>query len=210
MAPIIDIVRHAESQHQIEGDHLRDPSLTEKGISQAVGLGETYPYMDDVKAIVSSPMRRAIQTTRLAFSPLIKEKSMLILCIRELQETSARPSDTGSPWQELRYEFGSDVDLSLLYGPEWYKDTTGVHGPDPARVAERARQARVFIRDNARALGDCDRVVVVTHSQFVRVLIQGEPEFKNAEYRSCQFDDLFGDDDQAILREIAPAGAEGV
>ncbi|KAI1197900.1 histidine phosphatase superfamily [Nemania serpens] len=205
MAPVIDIVCHAESRHNIEGNHIPDPSLTDKGFAQAAMLQNTYPFVDEVRAIISSPMRRAIQTAREAFEPLMKQ-GMPILLLRELQETSSRPSDTGSPWQKLREEFGLQVDLELLCQGEWHKDATDntTRGPDPQRIAEKARQARVFIRSLARNFEEDDHVVVVTHSQFVRVLIEGQPELGNAELVSCRFDDLFGDDDQAILREICP------
>ncbi|KAI1159224.1 histidine phosphatase superfamily [Nemania serpens] len=207
MAPVIDIVRHAEARHNVEGNHIRDPSLTDKGVAQAEGLQKMYPHMDQVGALISSPLRRAIQTTCVAFEPLVMQKAIPILLVPNLQEASARPSDTGSPWQELDEEFGLWVDLDLLYEGEWYKDTTGTYGPDPQRVAERARKARVYIRELARNFDDDEHIVVVTHSQFVRVLIEGQPDFGNAEFRSCQFADLLGDDDQAILREINPASS---
>lgn len=205
MPPTIDIVRHAQSRHNVEpnGDALRDPSLTVTGEDQAKALGSTFPYMRQVRRVISSPMRRAVQTALRAFGPIIQERSFKIVLVPELQEASARPSDTGSPPIELREEFGVVVNTEFLADDWWFKDASASYGArDQARVAERARKARLYIRSVAKTLNDDDHVVVVAHSGFIKHLIEGAPRFGNAEFRPCQFVDLFGNDDQALLVEV--------
>ncbi|KAH8165775.1 hypothetical protein CIB48_g2472 [Xylaria polymorpha] len=209
MPPTINIVRHAESRHNVEvrGDEIRDPSLTVKGMDQAKALGNTFPYAYHVQHIISSPMRRAVQTALLAFGPLVKHCDMKVVLIPELQESSARPSDIGSPPQELREEFGEVIDTEFLADGWFLKDASASYGGrDQKKVAERARQARLYIRSIAKTLRDDDHILVVAHSGFVKHLIQGAPSLGNAEFRSCQFVDLLGDDDQAVLAEVENPG----
>ncbi|KAJ2982784.1 hypothetical protein NUW58_g6369 [Xylaria curta] len=203
MAPVIDIVRHGEAYHNIDrvnGPYLRDPSLTPTGVLQCQNLGNSYPYMDQVYSLLSSPMRRTIQTTHIAFEQLLGSRMRVIL-VPELTESSARPSDTGSPWQELRAEFGYKNDLQLLHDGWWFKDSSTGWGADPVKVAEQARKARLIIRNVARHAGEDDHIVVVTHSKLVVPLLQGDIKFENAQFKSFQFVNLHGDDDQALLTE---------
>ncbi|KAI1504039.1 histidine phosphatase superfamily [Biscogniauxia marginata] len=199
MVPTIDIVRHAEARHNVEGNYLRDPELTAQGIQQCSILCNTYPYMQKVTHIVSSPLRRAIQTTLLCFGPV----SAKIVLLPELQETTARPSDTGSPRQRLQEEFGNRIDTSCLLTDDWYlKDASTIFASDPKKVKESARLARVWLREIVRKAGPDDHIVVVTHSGFVGSLISGpEVKFGNAEFRSCEFAELDGKDNEAILVE---------
>ncbi|KAI0405680.1 histidine phosphatase superfamily [Xylaria palmicola] len=206
MSPIVHIVRHGESRHNVEvnGDALRDPSLTATGAEQAVALGLGFPHTASVSLFISSPMRRAIQTALLAFGHLMPAQDARLALVPELQESSARPSDTGSPPAELLAEFGDKVVDTSLLADDWFlKDASTSYGArDQAKVAERARLARLHIRGLAQGLADDEHIVVVAHSGFIKHLIQGAPKFKNAEERPCRFVDVHGDDDQALLAEI--------
>ncbi|KAI0397567.1 histidine phosphatase superfamily [Xylariaceae sp. FL0594] len=234
---IIEIVRHAEALHNALNDNMiRDPRLTANGIAQARALCDSYQQrsMQEVARVVSSPMRRAIMTAIHGFRPIlapsysfrptaaaITEKGKLrLLLVPELQESSARPSDTGSPPSELFNEFGPAVlDARRLGSDEdgwWHKDASTTFGPDPHKLVLRANKARLIIRDIAREVvaeaqsegegGKLEnvtkRVVVVTHSAFVRYMVLGEPELGNAEVLSCRFLNLFGDDERDAL--LAP------
>ncbi|KAI1814864.1 histidine phosphatase superfamily [Poronia punctata] len=203
MSPIIDIVRHGEARHNVEknGSYLRDPSLTPNGVNQCRALCNNYRNFSQVAHIISSPMRRAIETTVIAFEPLILQGARITL-IPELQETSARPSDIGSPKHSLAAEFGGCVDMGFLT-EDWYKkDASSSFGSDPEKLALRAQKARLYIREVARSVPENAHIVVVTHSAFVKLLIQGNPKFGNAEMMSCRFVDLHGDDDDAVLTEF--------
>jgi len=62
----IYLIRHGQAQHNVTQDHLiRDPLLTALGEKQARALHGTLPRMD---VIISSPLRRTLQTTLFAFS----------------------------------------------------------------------------------------------------------------------------------------------
>ncbi|KAI1132120.1 histidine phosphatase superfamily [Nemania abortiva] len=195
MDPIIDIVRVAQGRNHLEGHDIPDPGLTPEGKEQCATLRETYPYMSQVKLIVSSPLRRAIDTAK-AFlpddSPRVPQTQIVLL--PGLQATSLRPSDTGSPESALQWEFGTAIDTSRLEGEDWYvKDR-----PESLEtIGQRARRVRLFLRRCARKLKDGDRIVVVTHGAFAHFLVQdfGGPYigqesgvWSNAEFRSFEFD----------------------
>ena len=101
MAPIIDIIRHAEAAHNIQGSHLSDPGLTAEGRQQASRLAAAYPYGNQVARIVASPMRRTIETACRAFRRPIARGARITL-LPELQEVNSSPSGTGSPAAVLR------------------------------------------------------------------------------------------------------------
>ncbi|KAI0533238.1 histidine phosphatase superfamily [Xylaria digitata] len=202
MPPTIHIMRHGESEHNVSpnGDALRDPNLTYHGQLNAQGLGPLLPHMTKVRRIISSPLRRAIQTSLLVFDDLIKQ-DMKILVLPELKEAGWRASNTGSSAQELREEFGFVLELGHLSNGWWYRDI-GRNGREDEKVAERARQARSYIRTIAKDLNDDEHIVIVTHRGVVKHLVEDPPKLKNLEARSYQFVDLMGDDNDALLVEI--------
>ncbi|KAI1363623.1 histidine phosphatase superfamily [Xylaria arbuscula] len=200
----IHFVRHAESRHNVEpeGDRIPDPHLTPTGENQAKALSSKFTNNAQIQAIISSPMRRTIQTTLLGFGPAIKDDTRIVLH-SDLQECSSKPSDSGSPVSELVAEFGTMLNTKLL-SEYWYSEgaSESYGARDQKKVAERARRARLYIRNVAKALSEQDHIIVVTHSGFLRHLIHGAPKFKNAEIRACQFVDVQGVDDQAVIVEI--------
>ncbi|KAI0100035.1 histidine phosphatase superfamily [Nemania sp. FL0031] len=213
MTPILDIVCVAEGRNDINSHDIPDPGLTPRGEKQCAALRRNYPYTSQVKLIISSPLRRAIDTAR-AFSPTHSSYSgqTQILLLPELQETSARPSDTGSPLSTLKNEYGTHIDTSKLKSEEWYlKDFETDFFPSLAKVEERAREVRFFLRRRANKLKDGDRIVVVTHGAFAHFLVQdfaglnvgqGSGVWPNMGFRSFEFVDLKGQDIEAQLREV--------
>lgn len=65
--------------------------------------------------LVSSPLRRALQTTLIGFRPEV-QRGLKVVALPDVQETSDLPCDTGSDVIALEKEFGKDgnVDLGLL------------------------------------------------------------------------------------------------
>lgn len=216
MAPIIDIIRHAEAAHNIQGSHLSDPGLTAEGRQQASRLAAAYPYGNQVARIVASPMRRTIETACRAFRRPIARGARITL-LPELQEVNSSPSGTGSPAAVLREVFGEYIDTALLGGEDWYlKGPDTPFAPDATKVDDRARWARIWLRDLARSLaasssaspsastqrltrsggggvGDEDRnelrIVVVTHGEFVHWLtgdFSGVSEHNNTGWRNAE------------------------
>ncbi|KAF2962800.1 hypothetical protein GQX73_g10772 [Xylaria multiplex] len=202
MPPTIHIMRHAESEHNVirpDGDNIRDPDLTVPGRAYAQGV--VFPHMANVRVVISSPLRRAVDTALIVFGDLLQEQNAKLVVIPELKEAGFRPSNTGSPAQELREEFGYAIQLGFLRDGWWYREAS--HGVRVAEeVAERARQARVYVRQVANGLNDDDHIVLVTHRGTVRHLVENAPRLKNVEFRSYRFANPAGDDEDAVLTEI--------
>ncbi|KAI0185282.1 hypothetical protein EV127DRAFT_320710, partial [Xylaria flabelliformis] len=189
MPPTIHILCEASCSIAPDGSPLRDPSLSLMGINQSRIIRATFPYMNQVRAIVSSPLRRAIQTAQIAFEPILAPGLQITLG-QILLGLHGTPELMGSPWEDLREEFGLDVDLRGLRDGWWYQFINDVHHFNPILAAERANQARLRIREAARALGDDDHIVVITHRLFIGYLIDDvEDLFADGEYRSYQFTD---------------------
>ncbi|KAI0192578.1 phosphoglycerate mutase [Xylaria flabelliformis] len=207
MAPVIDVIRHAESTHNTTlNTYLRDPDLTTEGKSQAFRFGRSYGFMGRISHVVSSPMRRAIRTSLIAFEDVLLEGKKVIL-LPELQETGVRPSDIGQPPAELEIAFRPFVDIGLLER-DWYQKGQGSkYIPDLALVEARAREARVFLRELAQSGPDDAHIVVVSHGGFLHFLTEdfsglSERHFAtygNMKMRSFEFVDLHGDDPDAKM-----------
>ncbi|KAI1121775.1 histidine phosphatase superfamily [Nemania abortiva] len=209
MGPVIDVVRHAQSTHNTTGNvWVRDPNLTPEGEKEASRLRRSYPHMERISHIVSSPMQRAVRTALIAFEPAVLEGKKVVL-LPELQETGVRPSDTGHPPEVIERTFEPYVDTSLL-DRDWCSKVQGSkYLPDMALVEARAREARVFIRELAQKAPDDAHIIVVSHGGFLHFLTEeysGLSEeyfttYGNASMRSFQFADLHGKDPDAKLIE---------
>lgn len=187
MAGRIHLVRHAESVHNVDKDFSRrDPELTRLGSEQAEILCRTFPYSDRVGLVVTSPLRRTIQTTLLAFANVL-DKSYYdegtgkgidggaeLVLDPDLQERSSLPCDTGSDRRALEIAFPS-LDFSTLQ-PGWLSKE-GFYSADDNAVSHRAAKVRGELRERITALKDGERrdTVVVTHGVFMKHL-SGDPE----------------------------------
>src|SRR5437868_5660494 len=70
------IVRHTEGLHNLRQNvNIRDAPLSERGFDRAEKLGKRFIELqsDKVGAVISSPLRRAIQTSLLAFQRVLDE-----------------------------------------------------------------------------------------------------------------------------------------
>ncbi|CZR65942.1 uncharacterized protein PAC_15842 [Phialocephala subalpina] len=183
----IHLVRHAESVHNVDKDFSRrDPELTPLGCQQAETLGRTFPYSDKLGLVITSPLRRTIQTTLLAFTNVLDksyydegsgkgiDRGAELLLDPDLQERSSLPCDTGSERRALEIVFPS-LDFSTLQ-PGWLSKE-GFYSADDSAVSRRAGKVRGQLRERIVALKDSERrdVVVVTHGVFMKYL-SGDPE----------------------------------
>lgn len=85
---------HRSDKHNCEfGTHsnvindwsIPDPHLTKLGKEQAQAIPTTYPALfDHVDTILSSPMRRTIETTLIGFPRLEKDKRVKLELLPEL------------------------------------------------------------------------------------------------------------------------------
>lgn len=162
MSPKIHLVRHAQGYHNLSNENtkIHDPLLTPKGMEQCAELQKHFPHHQGVDLIVSSPIRRTIDTSLQSFGNTIKTKGLTIIALPEVQETSALPCDTGSNPEVLATEFaGEPVDFSLVH-PGW-NFKTGKWAPDQKAIAQRALEAREWLFQRPE-----NEIVVVTHGLF--------------------------------------------
>jgi broad specificity phosphatase PhoE len=167
MPPVIHCVRHAQGFHNISvANHaMHDPMLTPLGEEQCKTLAKIFPSMDRVDAVVASPMKRTVYTALYSFAPAIKDKSLKVFALPELQETSDLPCDTGSNVAELEAEFRNQpVDLSYMYTPpaKAWNSKLGKWSATASAVDDRARIAREWLYNRPEK-----EIVVVTHGGFL-------------------------------------------
>jgi len=230
MPTYIHLVRHAQGYHNLSyANHtLPDPDLTPLGKDQCAHLAKTFPLHPQITHLVASPLRRTLYTCLLSFEPALRNgrpTTRQVIALPELQEVSPLPCDVGSAPAKLRDEFGGgdgpaprgQVDLGLV-GEGW-NDKTGASAFAPVmeRLEERARKARVWLRELGRRFeedgeGVDAHIVVVTHGGFLHFLTQdwdgmnptAGTGWDNTEWRSYEF--VAGgageeDDGEAALRE---------
>jgi broad specificity phosphatase PhoE len=184
MVSRIIIVRHAESVHNVTKDFSQlDPSLTSLGVEQASSISQELPSAGNIAAIISSPLRRAIQTALAGFSVVLDKQyfdtssgqgigsGATLFLDPDLQERSDLPCDTGSPTSELAKAFPS-LSFNNL-GEEWLKKS-GRYGSDDDAVRERAEQVRKNLYEVAKSLENekWKDIVVVTHGVFMKFLTE--------------------------------------
>ncbi|XRM46695.1 hypothetical protein ABZX51_009724 [Aspergillus tubingensis] len=183
MASKVHLVRHAESAHNVTHDFSQlDPELTPLGLQQAIGLGQLFHSAPQVAVIITSPLKRAVQTTLTAFPHILDkryfdpesgqgvEKGAVLLLDPDLQERSALPCDTGSPTRVLETAFPR---LGFQDLAEGWQVKEGLYSPADEAVEERARRVRSRIAavcEDLQHQGRTD-VVVVTHGVFMRFLV---------------------------------------
>ena len=120
MVSKIIIVRHAESVHNVTKDFSQlDPPLTSLGVEQASSISQKLPDAASISTVISSPLRRAIQTALAGFSVVLDKQyfdtssgqgidsGATLFLDPDLQERSDLPCDTGSPASELAKAFPS-------------------------------------------------------------------------------------------------------
>ncbi|KAH6623308.1 histidine phosphatase superfamily [Chaetomium tenue] len=183
MPPTVIFIRHAQAVHNVDkANHvLPDPDLTDLGRQQCLNLRAHLkahlPPDRKVQLIITSPMRRAIQTTLTALDWLI-DAGVPVIPDARWQELYPKPCDTGTPAATLATEFPT-LDFTPL--DPIYPDKTSAAG-----AAYQYSKAAVLARGQS-ALADLyqrpeDVVVVVSHSGFLRTAVVGR-WFANADYR---------------------------
>jgi broad specificity phosphatase PhoE len=117
MTPTVHCVRHAQGFHNLDPrneESLFDPELTPRGRDQCTRLSKAFPYHSDIDFVISSPLRRTIQTTTLAFGDILSKRDLKVLLEPRCQETTSNLSDTGREYSDLFGEFGDIFDRNRL------------------------------------------------------------------------------------------------
>ncbi len=188
----IHFLRHAHGKHnevgevdytQYQREDLVDAELTELGIQQCLRLKESMKPINP-QLIVTSPMRRTLQTAVNSFPHLIESIPWIALeCIRE--QTGFHPCDKRFPISHHRenYPFIDFGEIEHEDDPLYHLYEGREPNPD---LDDRARQFLAWLEKRPES-----EILVVTHAAFLRGLIQrvlfpnGEMErFDNCEIRS--------------------------
>ncbi|KAH8156247.1 hypothetical protein CIB48_g12000 [Xylaria polymorpha] len=198
---------------------VRDAPLTDLGKGQAASLCRRLSTLQqEADLIVTSPMRRTLQTTKIGWAPAIERLGGIgnVICLPELQECNDYACDTGSPREELEAdaEFaGFNFDRLT---PEW-TSKKGFWGPDQDALEHRAKRVRQFLRDRPEK-----NIVVVAHGGIIRRITTTPAAHKarmwwNAEVRVFQFNPesvqtedcwLHQTEDVAVAGGYGPTGVE--
>ncbi|XDG09373.1 hypothetical protein ABKA04_008988 [Annulohypoxylon sp. FPYF3050] len=188
----------ADSLHQVP-----DAQLTPLGKKQAASLSRLIPNLQqEADVVISSPLRRTLQTTYLGFSPAIERLGGLrnVVC------------DTGSSKEVLESDAEFAVFDHSLLTPDW-NSGEGFYAPTDEALNERARWVRKYLRDRPEK-----NIVFVSHGDILRRIAarpgRGTNEYPwmNAEVRIFEFDPDFVDSEQCYLYQrntVAAAGGYG-
>jgi broad specificity phosphatase PhoE len=170
----IHLFRHAEAVHNAESDEsIRDPLLTEKGKKkQAQRILNTYQFLDHPTLILTSPLRRAIETVLQAFHPSFNDNANTvfptsaprIIALPHLQEVSQEPCDTGSSLASLKSEYGEYVEFpeEHFHCDDWFQKDGTCFANENSLLSARAEFVREYILQQS-----CEEIIVVTHGDFL-------------------------------------------
>jgi len=184
MAAQIHVVRHAESVHNVTKNFSQlDPPLTSLGFEQAAKLANSFPHGGRVGIIITSPLRRAIQTALTAFSSILDkryfdpdsgygvENGVSLVIDPLLQERSALGCDTGSDQAILQTAFPK-LNFEEL-GNGW-PSKKGIFSAGDEVVHERAKKVRSSLNVRSEQLKNSKKrdIVIVTHGVFMKFLTE--------------------------------------
>ncbi|OAQ67741.1 phosphoglycerate mutase family protein [Pochonia chlamydosporia 170] len=169
MEPFIYLVRHAEAEHNISKQFSqRDPPLTQVGIEQASSLETTFPEPRSIAIVLTSPLKRALQTTLAGFSHVIALD-------RDDTDNGIRNARPNGSKRALLEEAFPSVDFSML-DKDWFLKT-GIYAADEESVALRAKAFREKLWGLADSVqreqpmsSSHSAIVVVTHGVFMKYL----------------------------------------
>ncbi|KAI4715799.1 PGAM-domain-containing protein [Aureobasidium sp. EXF-10727] len=182
-------VRHAQGEHNAQhDDSIPDALLTAHGKLQCRDLSASFPHHDSMALVVSSPLRRALQTAVHAFTPALHRDGVKVILQPMAQEMNAFACDIGTDRDELERQVkaGELWDANLGVSNEkvdfdaveegWNSKSEdanadqsqeGKWAPDRATVQKRAAKLRSWLYGRKE-----DIVVVVSHGGFLHALTE--------------------------------------
>ncbi len=163
MAVILHCVRHAQGYHNLSKENeekYHDPDLTQRGKEQCERLRDRFPHHLQIDCIIASPIRRTIQTALIGFEPAITHNKLKLLLAPRAQETSDKPSDTGSDLEKLKDEFKGKLDERRM--EEGWNTNKGEWKMDAINIEKHVVELRREIHEKAQEMG-FEHVVLVAH-----------------------------------------------
>lgn len=216
---IIHLLRHAQGLHNLPPEQfppsnelspnieitdsqrrdpntIRDPPLTQQGITDCALLKSSFPHHANVELLLSSPMRRGIQTAREVFEPVVG-RGLKVLLVPDAQEGWGDEASTGSSLEELHAEFDDPADLDFSLVHSGWETKEGANGIDPPTLVARAKRLLWWLGGREER-----EIVLVGHGYFFQYLHGGVDEtgkqtgrnWRNLEYRSYHLVSRSGDE----------------
>ncbi|KAG4443023.1 hypothetical protein IFR05_001477 [Cadophora sp. M221] len=181
---------------------FRDTDLTPHGREQARELGLYFPFVDSIKALFASPLRRCVSTSLIAF-PSIYERGVRVTLWEDLREFGYAQCNTGSTLHKLRENFREIktgvVNTELLYGG-WeflYEPTVEDRMERVEKVKRELKEFEHVILNGGTWKGmvylphygeEDVGVLIVSHGGFLAKLMNyPKQNWSNAEYRTFKF-----------------------
>ncbi|ETN38223.1 uncharacterized protein HMPREF1541_06254 [Cyphellophora europaea CBS 101466] len=196
MPPTVIIVRHAQGDHNVGNKwRLKDATLTKIGMQQCASLAEWFPFHDKVDLMVSSPLRRTIQTAVHSFGPILTRTEVPFLLHPKAQEVSERNCNVGFAKEPLKaevkklfegHDLGYDVGSRIDYDgvEEGWNSKKGYWGPEKEAVEKRAADMRAWLYERSEKT-----IVLVTHGAFLHYFTEDwegyHPSLGSA-YHNCE------------------------
>ncbi|KAK3704875.1 hypothetical protein LTR37_013566 [Vermiconidia calcicola] len=181
---------------------ILDPPLTELGKKQSEALTGVTQLQDEVDVVVTSPLKRTLQSCRLSWAPAIERLGGLkkVICLPQAQECDDWQCDIGTDREELEADPEyAEFNFSLLE-PEW-TSKRGFWGSDAAATTNRAQWVRQWLRERPE-----HTIVLVAHGDIILKITAGAegpswPVWGNAEARVFEFDPATVESDECFLRQ---------
>lgn len=214
MAPTSRILlcRHSQAEHNVDLDYsIPDAPLTPLGKKQSAALQKKIADLyASVDLVVSSPLRRTLQSTKLGWGPAVDRLGGLraVVCLPQAQECNDFPCDTGSPREVLeKLDEFNGFNLESLT-PDW-TSKQGFYAPDSESLGKRAQWVRQFLRGRPE-----HTIVLVAHGDILRRITATEHgpstyQWKNAEVREFRFKKDTVDKDECFLEQEHDVAAAG-
>ncbi|KAJ5732874.1 phosphoglycerate mutase family protein-like protein [Penicillium manginii] len=178
MPPTLYVIRHGQGEHNVnDQSHLKDPLLTDTGKAQCKSLQEHFPFLQDVQAIVVSPLRRTIQTAAFVFAPELEKRQLPIILAPDAQEISHLACDLGYDADVIKSHAPNliakavpsynAINLDATLVDESWNLKKGINAPTLSAVRSRASRLRNWIYNRPEK-----HIALVTHGGFLHYLTE--------------------------------------
>lgn len=138
---------------------------------------KTLPLAQEIELIVTSPLRRTLQTATQGLGWLI-DRGVPVQLRAEWQENSAKPCDTGTAPSKMKDEWAM-YDWSSV--DPVFPSKTGLYEFTEEALINRGVAARRWLRNRPEKV-----IAVVSHAGFLRVGVSYR-RYENADYRIFDF-----------------------